>query len=130
MTPSESEGPFSHASRVALIDAYFAGRRVAPADAWKDVYRLLLWTDPTTGLAHCYESDKAQPGRPWYSRTLAFHAWLAQALGTTNEQLGEQLDWMFRAVIQRVAAEEQARQQALWPRAAEQRAPYDGMPDP
>lgn len=76
MSPPE-QGPFSHPSRLALIRDYFGDRRVDPQDAWKDVYRLLLWADPTIGLAHCYESDKAQPGRPWYARTLAFHSWLA-----------------------------------------------------
>ena len=34
-----------------------------PIPAWKHVYRLLLWIDSTTGLAHCYESDKSQPGQ-------------------------------------------------------------------
>jgi hypothetical protein len=24
-------------------------------------------------LAHCYETDKSQPGKNWYSRSLAFH---------------------------------------------------------
>ncbi len=130
MSIPEIEGPFSHPSRLALIDAYFAERKVAAVDAWKDVYRLLLWSDPTTGLAHCYESDKAQPGRPWYARTLAFHDWLAKQLGVTNSALPDQLDWMFRAVIKRVAAEEAAKQEGLWPKAAEQRAPYNEKPDP
>jgi hypothetical protein len=130
MSSAETEGPFSHPSRLALIDAYFAQRKVAPGEAWKDVYRLLLWSDPTTGLAHCYESDKAQPGRPWYARTLAFHAWLAREFGVRNDELPDQLDWMFRAVIKRVAAEEAAKQEGMRPKAAEQRAPYQDMPDP
>jgi hypothetical protein len=130
MTSTETEGPFSHPSRLALIDAFFAQRKVEPGEAWKDVYRLLLWSDPTTGLAHCYESDKAQPGRPWYARTLAFHDWLAREFGVHNDELPDQLDWMFRAVIKRVAAEEAAKQEGLWPKAAEQRAPYNDMPDP
>lgn len=130
MSSAEAEGAFSHPSRLALIDAYFAQRKVDPAEAWKDVYRLLLWSDPTTGLAHCYESDKAQPGRPWYARTLAFHDWLAREFGVGNDELPDQLDWMFRAVIKRVAAEEAAKQEGLWPKAAEQRVPYQDMPDP
>jgi hypothetical protein len=125
-------GPFSQPSRVALIDAYFGERKVAPADAWKDVYRLLLWADPTTGLAHCYESDKAQPGRPWYARTLAFHAWVAAQLGTGVDELPGEIDWMFRSVIQRVAAEEAAKRQILAERGRGQRKPYEaqGMPEP
>lgn len=130
MSLEEIEGPFSHPSRLALIETYFAGRTVLPAEAWKDVYRLLLWCDPTTGLAHCYESDKAQPGRPWYRRTLAFHAWLAEQMGVGNDNLPDQLDWMFRAVIRRVAAEEAGKQDALLQKSAEQRAPYAAMPEP
>jgi hypothetical protein len=130
MSSADADGPFSHPSRVALIGAYFHGRMVRSADAWKDVYQLLLWSDPTTGLAHCYESDKAQPGRPWYGRTLAFHNWLAGELGVRNSELPDQLDWMFRAVIKRVAAEQAAKQEGLLPRANEQRARYQDMPDP
>lgn len=126
-----AEGLFSHPSRVALIDTYFEDRQVTPADAWKDVYRLLLWADPTTGLAHCYESDKSQPGRPWYARTLAFHAWLAEELATTPGELADELDWMFRQVIRRVAEREAGRRAELEPRAAQQRRLYPpGMPAP
>jgi hypothetical protein len=125
------QSPFSQPSRVALIDSYFADRRVEPAEAWRDVYRLLLWSDPTTGLAHCYESDKAQPGRPWYERTLAFHAWLAEQFGVGQGELPDDLDWMFRQVIKRVATEEAGRRERLTRRAAVQREPYDEtMPEP
>src|SRR6202022_1939621 len=85
------KSPFSHPSRVDLIARYFGNRRVEPDEAWKDVYRLLLWSDPTTGLAHCYESDKAQPGRPWYARTLAFHAWLATQFDVSQGELPDHL---------------------------------------
>lgn len=128
---STDQGPFSHPHRVSLIDSYFGDRAVEPAEAWKDVYRLLLWVDATTGLAHCYESDKAQPGRPWYARTLAFHAWLAEQLGVQPTDLVEELDWMFRQVIKRVADEEAAKRERLSARADEQLAAYDSaMPQP
>lgn len=116
--------PFSHPARVGLIDAYFGLRKVSPEEAWKDVYRLLLWADSTTGLAHCYESDKAQPGRPWYSRTLAFHAWLAEGLSVSPADLAEELDWMFRNVIRRVADEEAERREQLAERAISQREQF------
>ena len=126
-----ADGPFSQPARVALIDAYFGERTVLPGEAWKDVYRLLLWTDPTTGLAHCYESDKSQPGRPWYARTLTFHAWLADRFAVSPGELPEHLDWMFREVISRVAASEHQRRVALEAKAAEQRAGYPAsMPEP
>jgi hypothetical protein len=129
MSPTET--PFSHPNRVALIDRYFGDRTVSPDEAWKDVYRLLLWCDPTTGLAHCYESDKAQPGRPWYARTLAFHNWLGEKLEMSNDALPSALDWMFKQVIDQVAAEETSRRIPLAAKAGEQRDLYDlTMPAP
>lgn len=130
MTTAE-DGPFSHSSRVALIDSYFGDRLVEPSEAWKDVYRLLLWADATTGLAHCYESDKAQPGRAWYRRALAFHSWLATNLGVAPLDLAEELDWMFRRVIKRSADKEAARRQVLEARALDQIAEFSRpMPVP
>lgn len=56
---------FGAENRARLLTRYFEGAdAVTPANAWQHVYRLLLWIDRTTALAHCYESDKAQPGRP------------------------------------------------------------------
>lgn len=117
-------GAFSQPARLALIDRYFSDRLVRPEEAWKDVYRLLLWADATTGLAHCYESDKAQPGRPWYARTLAFHSWLAMQFDVPPLELADELDWMFRQVIKRVADEETAKRQALEEKAQEQIAEF------
>ena len=88
---------FGQENRSRLLAAYFDEvDEVEPAQAWQHVYRLLLWTDRTTGLAHCYESDKCQPGRPWYARSLAFHAWVSQALGVSAPTLGEHIDLLFR----------------------------------
>jgi hypothetical protein len=129
MTPAD--GPFSRPNRIALIDRYFGDRKVSPDEAWKDVYRLLLWCDTTTGLAHCYESDKSQPGRPWYARTLAFHDWLGEQFDLSNDRLPEELDWMFKQVTEQVAAELAARRHVLSARAEEQRSHYDlTMPTP
>lgn len=126
-----SQGPFSHPARVALIEEFFGGRSVDAATAWQDVYRLLLWVDSTTGLAHCYESDKSQPGRPWYARSLAFHAWLAERLEVPNTLLVDELDWMFRQVIKNVAAEEADKRAVLAERAADQLDAYkQEMPVP
>ncbi len=86
-TESDSEKAvttaFGAKNRLRLLNEYFGttGRgSVTAANAWAHIYRLLLWTDQTTGLAHCYESDKCQPGKRWYTRALAFHKWLAGAL--------------------------------------------------
>jgi hypothetical protein len=96
---SSSQGPFSRPNRVRLIDEYFADRTVDPAAAWMDVYRLLLWIDSRTGIAHCYESDKSQPGKPWYPRSLVFHEWVSRQMGVDSLELKDYIDWMFRQVI-------------------------------
>lgn len=78
-----------------MLDQWFA---TAPtptaASAWQHVYRLLLWIDRTTGLAHCYESDKSQPGRPWYERSLRFHGWVAEALDSSPIEFVGEIDWL------------------------------------
>lgn len=124
---------FGSDNRRRLLSEYFShipeNGGVTPENAYQHIYRLLLWADPTTGLAHCYESDKAQPGRPWYERSLRLHAWLAGQLGTVPGDLGGEIDWLFRRVARDVArglTEGRLRQ------AHEQRAPYEGlgMPEP
>ncbi|MCA3242502.1 MAG: hypothetical protein ING89_14490 [Rubrivivax sp.] len=66
--------PFGAKNRQRLIAEFLAD---STDPAWLRIYRLLLWADKTTGLAHCYESDKCQPGKPWHPRSLRFHDWLA-----------------------------------------------------
>ena len=88
------------------------------------VYRLLLWTDKTTGLAHCYESDKCQPGKPWHPRSLRFHAWLADALATSPREVAEGIDWLFRRTADDYARHMVQQYQTLLRRATQQRAPY------
>jgi hypothetical protein len=134
--PEESrqvERAFGAESRLQLLAEYFsANTEVTPANAWQHVYRLLLWTDRTTGLAHCYESDKAQPGRKWYERSLAFHDWLATSLEIAPHDVGAQIDWLFRRGTERLAAFVASRNDARAARAANQRAAYAGrgFPEP
>jgi len=122
--------PFGAENRALLLERYFrdAGP-ITAANAWEHVYRLLLWIDTTTSLAHCYESDKCQPGRPWYARSLAFHAWVSAALGATPETLAENIDWLFREVISQIADQVIAERAAT---AEKQRRPYrgQGFPEP
>lgn len=116
------ERAFGAANRARLLTRYFNGvREVTPANAWQHVYRLLLWIDRTTALAHCYESDKAQPGRPWYARSLAFHDWLSTALNIAPAALAEQIDWLFREAVKDLASRVIAGRSANYER---QRAPY------
>ncbi|MFI5350878.1 MAG: hypothetical protein ACHQ2Z_15120 [Elusimicrobiota bacterium] len=133
LKPNEIERAFGAESRRQMLFEYFAkAGEVTPPNAWHHVYRLLLWIDRTTSLAHCYESDKAQPGRPWYARSLAFHDWVSTALGTTPTELGAHIDWLFRRGTERLATVIAKHQTARATLAASQRAPYDGrsFPEP
>jgi len=125
--------PFGAASRAWMLAQHFATHaQVAPEDAWKHVYRLLLWTDSTTALAHCYESDKSQPGRHWYARALAFHKWLSDHLGCEPSSLHREIDLLFRKGT-RILAVSEAREMVKRALEAEkQRAPFaaHGMPEP
>jgi hypothetical protein len=116
---------FGAENRARLLTRYFdAVGAVTAANAWQHVYRLLLWIDRTTALAHCYESDKAQPGRAWYARSLAFHAWVSEALGTSPAELGEKIDWLFREAVKDLAGKAVTARAAAY---AQQRTPYEGL---
>lgn len=124
---------FGQQNRARLLAEYFGLQpQVTAADAWAHVYRLLLWLDRTTGLAHCYESDKAQPGRPWYARTLAFHEWVSRELGVSPAHLGDHIDLLFRTATTDLAVTAAARLNQRAADATAQRAPYAdlGMPEP
>lgn len=140
ITPKNAEGEviraaFGAKNRCRLIDAYFASKQefdVVAATAWAHVYRLLLWTDQTTGLAHCYESDKCQPGKNWYARSLAFHDWASTALQKSPSALDEEIDWLFHHATNDLATEVIHKAVKLAQAAAKQRKPYDsrGFPTP
>lgn len=121
--------PFGEANRNTLISRFLAGNTDEP---WKAAYRLLLWTDKTTGLAHCYESDKCQPGKNWHQRNLRFHDWLASSLGSTPSKVGEGIDWLFRHVAEDYAHFMVEGYQRLLQKASQQRAPFNGrgFPEP
>jgi hypothetical protein len=126
---------FGQKNRQRLLSAYFAeprGAATTPENAWAHVYRLLLWTDQTTGLAHCYESDKSQPGKAWYARSLAFHDWLAAALDVSPAGVAEAIDWLFERAASELAADVVRKASSLSVTAERQRQPYDGkgFPEP
>jgi hypothetical protein len=113
---------FGAANRARLLARYFdSADPMSSASAWQHVYRLLLWIDRTTALAHCYESDKAQPGRPWYARSLAFHDWLSRELNLAPATLAEQIDWLFREAVKDLATRVITGRTAIY---ESQRAPY------
>jgi hypothetical protein len=120
---------FGEKNRSRLIDMYFASQPeadVRASKAWAHVYRLLLWEDQTIGLAHCYESDKSQPGKNWYSRSLAFHDWVSASLAATPSTLAEQIDWLFRRATEDLAAEVVRKAERVAAAAVRQRQAYEG----
>jgi len=128
------DAAFGEKNRRRLIEAYFkaATTPITAATAWEHVYRMLIWTDRTTGLAHCYESDKCQPGKPWYARSLAFHGWLAEALAVAPAKVAEEIDWLFQRAAAELASSVTHRSGALATAATKQRLPYEskGFPAP
>jgi hypothetical protein len=121
---------FGADNRARLLAQYFAkAGKVTTTKAWQHVYRLLLWIDRTTALAHCYESDKSQPGRPWYARSLAFHDWVSKQLAVSPANLAEEIDWLFREAVKDLASRVFAGRSSAYER---QRAPYVGrdFPEP
>jgi hypothetical protein len=124
---------FGAQNRNRLIDEYFRDIPAGGIDAssaWAHVYRMLLWADPTNGLAHCYESDKSQPGRNWYARSLAFHAWLAGEFGAKPFDLAKEIDWLFRRATADLAIEVLRRSTRVATSAERQRAPYKDLDFP
>lgn len=125
-----TKAPFGAVNRQRLIGEFLSS--ASDQAPWLSVYKMLLWADATTGLAHCYESDKCQPGKPWHQRSLRFHAWLAEQFSTEPRRLGEQIDWLFKRTASDYARHMVKQYQNLVRRAQAQRAPYAdrGMPEP
>lgn len=120
---------FGAKNRARLINAYFANQSddsITPDQAWAHVYRLLLWVDQTTGLGHCYESDKSQPGKRWYARSLSFHEWVSTALGTSPGELAQHIDWLFLRAAEDLAAYVLSKAAQVTAKAQTQRKPYEG----
>jgi hypothetical protein len=94
--------PFGKDSRVRILKQHLAeSDTVTAQDAWRFIYRELLWIDGSTGLAHLYESDKAQPGRPWYDRSVVFTDMLCDRFdGISREDLKLHIDRLFRACLE------------------------------
>jgi hypothetical protein len=93
--------PFGKDTRIKLIRKHLEERdELTPITAWQFIYEELLWIDISTGLAHLYESDKAQPGRHWYNRTVKFTNLLCEKFGNiTRAELKGKIDRLFRAII-------------------------------
>ncbi|HEY7913050.1 MAG TPA: hypothetical protein VIG62_14150 [Blastocatellia bacterium] len=99
-----SGSPFGKESRVRILKQHIAEAGILTArEAWRFIYQELLWIDGSTGLAHLYESDKAQPGRPWYNRAVVFTDMLCEQFGNiTRDELRGQIDKLFRACLEKL----------------------------
>ncbi|MFT3897390.1 MAG: hypothetical protein QM719_06805 [Thermomonas sp.] len=118
---------FGAENRERIIDEYFsekAASSIEPSQAWEHVYQLLLWVDQTTGLGHCYESDKSQPGKVWYARSLAFHKWISDSLKSTPNEVATKIDWLFIRAAEDLAAYVLKNSTKLAEKAVKQREPY------
>jgi hypothetical protein len=98
------KSPFGRDSRREILQKHFSEHPVHILRAWEFVYRELLWVDGSTGLAHLYESDKAQPGRSaWYDRAVRFTDRLCHEFGNVSRaELKAQIDSLFKEVLQRL----------------------------
>lgn len=123
---------FGAENRNRLIARFLARPEFDGEPLWKSVYRLLLWVDATTGLGHCYESDKSQPGKNWYPRALAFHDWLATEFSVQPDKVADEIDYLFREATKQLVKFVLSRQSQVLKKAAKQRAQYDGknFPEP
>lgn len=134
-TTKPVQAAFGAKNRKRLIDLYFdrhGGPGIEASAVWRHVYELLLWIDQTTGLSHCYESDKSQPGKNWYTRSLAFHDWLSTSLEVTPGDLHSSIDWLFLHATDDLTASVLRNAEKVATAAARQRATYDGrgFPEP
>jgi hypothetical protein len=126
--PGTIQRPFGQENRNRLLEHYFNDAGAVTADnTWRHIYLLLLWIDPTTGLAHCYESDKCQPGRPWYGRSLAFHTWLADSFGVPADELGTKIDLLFKWAVSDLARAAAISREKYAAEAERQREVYAGQ---
>jgi hypothetical protein len=124
---------FGAENRERLINEYFLEQEtdgIEPDRAWEHVYRLLLWVDQTTGLGHCYESDKSQPGKVWYARSLAFHKWIADSLKSTPGDVAKKIDWLFIRAAEDLATYVLKSATRLAAKAEKQRKPYTDLAFP
>lgn len=111
------ESPFGTESRMKSLRQHLDETGpYTTATAWQFVYRELLWFDGSNGMAHLYESDKAQPGRSqWYERTVRFTDKLQELLGADSRlTLKAQLDRLFKDCLDKLLrAKEEAKRKGV-----------------
>ncbi len=83
-----------------MLEEYFreAGE-VTAANAWQHVYRVLLWLDERTQLAHIYDSNHMQQGGAFYSRAVRFTDEVSKELSIDRKDLGNRIDVLFKGCV-------------------------------
>jgi len=95
-----AEGPFGQATRMRVLEAYFAtAGQVTAENAWEHVYRCLLWMNQGAGLAHIYDSNHMQPSGGFHSRAVRFTEELCERFGLTLAQLPDEIDVLFKGCV-------------------------------
>jgi hypothetical protein len=97
---TRAESPFGQATRMRVLEAYFAqAGEVTAENAWRHVYRCLLWMNQGAGLAHIYDSNHMQPGGNFHSRAIRFTEELCRLFAVSRAELPAQIDHLFRGCV-------------------------------
>lgn len=101
------ESPFGRSTRLRILQEYFAqAGTVSAQNAWEHAYRLLLWLDERTGLAHIYDSNHMQPGGNFYARAVRFTEALCRAWNVERRDLGKHIDILFKGCVKELMDQE------------------------
>jgi hypothetical protein len=72
---------------------------LSSVNAWEHVYRCLLWTNESAGLAHIYDSNHMQKGGVFHNRAVRFTDFLCHHWNVDRRQLRSQIDVLFRGCV-------------------------------
>ncbi len=101
--------PFGRATRMRILAAYFDGAgNVSAANAWEHVYRCLLWTNESAGLAHIYDSNHMQSGKVFHARAVRFTDALCETWQVDRPGLTRLIDKLFRGCVVELLRQEAA----------------------
>lgn len=113
-----STSPFGKKTRQRIIGEYFEANPARdPAGAWMHVYRLLLWIDEGTRLAHVYDANHMQKGRMFHERAKNFMTALCAKMGIAKAELHDHIDVLFKGCVEDFREARQEQQEAADPEA-------------
>jgi hypothetical protein len=101
MRTQRASSPFGQATRMRVLESYFAqAGEITTENAWKHVYRCLLWMDEGARLAHIYDSNHMQRGGNFHARAIRFTDELCRLFAVTRSQLPAELDYLFKGCVE------------------------------